>query len=133
MRRVLILLVVLLVAPATAGATDREWQTGKWAKPMPAPRVGTPSRYYAIESDLFRLDLMEEIGRGRQAVPALTATTDMPVTFAIEKTTVYVRLDENTERALDLIKRTENLKSYSAAGGGHFIKALANEGLTLTL
>jgi hypothetical protein len=129
MRRFLILVCTLFVVSAAARAADRQWQTGKWAQPMVVPRVGTPYRNYAIETDLFRLDLQETIARGRLAI---TATPGTPVTFAIEEKTIYVR-DGDAERALRLIKRTEKLKSYSANGGGHYIKALADAGLTITL
>jgi hypothetical protein len=129
MRRFLIPAFVLLMASPVPRAAERQWQTGKWAKPMVVAAVGTPYRNYAIETELFRLDLQETIARGRQAI---TATADTGVTFAIEGKTVYIR-EGDAERALRLIKRTEKLKSYLALGGGHFIKALADAGLTITL
>ena len=129
MRRLFVLIALLITAAASGRAAEREWQTGKWAKPMVVARVGTPYRNYAIETDLFRLDLQETIARGRQAI---VATADAPVTFAIETNTIYIK-EGDTERALRLIKKTEKLKNYSATGGGHFIKALASAGLMITL
>jgi hypothetical protein len=129
MRHTLIAVVALLVAGVVGHAADRQWQMGTWAKPTIANRAGIPYRNYTIEADRFKLDLQETISKDR---PALASAPDTPVTFAVENDMVYVR-DGGAERALRLIKRSEKLKSYSAAGGGHYIKTLADGGLTLTL
>jgi hypothetical protein len=128
MRRI-ILPIIALVACAELAVAQRTWENGVWAKPMVVPNVGTPYRNYAIETDRIRLDLQETITSGKAAIPA---KVEAPVAFAIDGDMVYVK-DGDAERALRLIKRAEKLRSYSAAGGGHFITVVANEGLRITL
>lgn len=129
MRRLIILALAILAAAPLLRAADREWQTGVWAAPMVTARVATPYRNYAIETDKVRWDVQETIARGSQAIASIAGT---PVTFAVEKDIVYVK-EGNAERALRLIKRSEKLKTYGAPGGGHFIKTLVDQGLTMTL
>lgn len=112
-----------------AGAADRDWLTGVWAKPSPPARPNTRSRNYAIETDRFRLDV--ELTDPRQGRP-LVATVGKPVTFAVGATTVYVQ-EGSSERILHLLKRTPKLKVYSAAGPGHYLESVTGNGLTLTL
>jgi hypothetical protein len=122
-------LFLLLAVGLMAQAANRDWQTGTWAKPMTVAATGTPYRNYAIETSRIRLDLQETIARG---VPAIASTLETPVMFVIEKDVVYVKQGD-AERVLRLIKQSEKLRTYDAAGSGHFIKALANEGLIITL
>ncbi len=127
--RLTILALTILAAASPLRAAEREWQTGVWAAPMVTARVATPYRNYAIETDKVRWELQETIAPGRGAIPSAANTT---VTFAVEEDIVYVK-EGTAERALRLIKRSEKLKTYGASGGGHFIKALADQGLTVTL
>jgi hypothetical protein len=125
------LMAALLAASVVAQAADRQWQTGVWAKPSiaPAPKTATPYRNYTIDAEKFTLDLQETIAKGQNAIASVPGT---PVTFAVENDMVYVKEGE-VERALRLIKGTLKLKSYSAAGGGHYIKAIGSGGFTITL
>ena len=88
---------------------------------------------YVIETDNFEYQVQETVARGSQP---LTATAGQPVTFALdasEKNTIYIREGSDGERSLQLVKATRKLKMYSAAGSGHYIRAMADDGLTLTL
>lgn len=129
MRRLIVLTLTLLSATPLLRAAEREWQTGAWAPAMVTARVGTPYRNYAIETDKVRFDVQETIARGSQAIPSGAGT---PVTFAVEEDMVYVKQGA-AERPLRLIKRSEKLKTYGAPGGGHSIKTIADQGLTVTL
>jgi hypothetical protein len=129
MRKALVWNAVLVVALTLVCAAQRAWQDGNWAKPLAMPEVGTPYRNYAIETSLVRLDLQETVERG---IAAIVSAPDTPVMFAIDGETVYVKQGDS-ERALRLIQRSEKLKTYAAAGGGHYITAMADQGLTLTL
>jgi hypothetical protein len=127
MRWCLAVLLVLFAAVAGGRAADREWQSGSWGKAA-APAPGAASRTYTIETDRFTLSVQAATREG----PVAGATLGSPVSFAIEKNIVYVRQGQG-ERALRLVKRIEKFKSYSAPGGGHYIKAVSDDGLTLTL
>lgn len=129
MQRFLSLILVIASSIGTGHAAQREWQTGTWSKPAATPRPVTPRKDYAIETETLRLDVRETAS---PAQPPLTPVMNTPVAFAIEGNIVYVRQGD-AERALTLIKRTEKPKTYSATGGGHFVKTVADEGLTVTL
>jgi len=129
MRQLAAVCLTLAAACITVSAVDREWQMGTWAKALEAPKVGTPYRNYAIETDKVRLDLQETTAPGRQAIPD---TAGSAVTFAVEGDQGFVKQGD-AERPLRLIKRSEKLRAYPAPGAGHYIKAIANQGLTITL
>jgi hypothetical protein len=129
MRRMLGLVVLWLAVAAGVSAADRQWQTGTWGK-AGAARGVTTVRSYAIETDQFQYQVQETVARGAQPLaPAAGAS----VTFAVEEKTVYVREGDAGERSLRLVKAVRKLKSYGFAGPGHFIKAMGDDGRTLTL
>jgi hypothetical protein len=128
-RTALLTLAVLMATADVGQAAEREWQTGMWGMPMAIAAVGSPYRNYAIETDIFRLDIQETVSTNRRA---LAAKPDTKVTFALEGDMVYVR-QGTAERPLRLIQHTNKLKHYGAAGAGHFVKTVADQGLTVTL
>jgi hypothetical protein len=129
MRSVCLIIAVVLAAPGVSATAEREWQDGTWATPTTVTSAGKTARTYAIETDQFRLDVQDTAGRSQ---PPLTAAIDTAVTFAIESDTVYVRQGAG-ERALHLITRSPKLNTYAAAGAGHYLRTVADGGLTMTL
>src|SRR5262245_66461547 len=104
---------------ALAIAADRKWQTGTWgevttkrkrvefgpgASPFGQPGAPSPSmramadiRHFVIETDEMRLELEDTVSIRRRS---LDATAGGPVTFALDKKTVYVRDADGTEHKL---------------------------------
>jgi hypothetical protein len=122
-----------LLAVATLGAADRHWQTGKWVDvnikrrivdfgPGASPfgngsgsRPATPSmkaaadvRTYVIETDDLRLELEDVVQVNTRSIDAVVG---LPVTFALEKNSVYVRDSDNVEHKLRVTKKTTKPKS----------------------
>ena len=112
---------------SSAHAGERHWQTGTWkdvgvARQMvdfgpgasgfggvggtTGPGVGMRAmadvRTYVIETDDFRLELKDVVPIGRRSIDL---TIGGPVTFAIEKKTVYVRDPNGMEHKLRLTKK----------------------------
>jgi hypothetical protein len=115
------LLGVFVVAMSAAG---RHWQIGTWtdrattrrmvdfgpgssgfASPGVAPtlRALADIETYVIETDDLRLELQEMVPIGRDS---LGVTPGEPVTFALDKNTVYVRDANRVEHKLRLTKKT---------------------------
>ena len=116
-----------LVALSVVHAADRHWQTGKWIDvnqkrrivdfgPGASPfgsgggRPSTPSmraeadvRLYVIETDTLRLELEDVV---KVNTRSLDAVIGLPVTFALEKNTVYVRDSAGVEHKLRVTKKT---------------------------
>jgi hypothetical protein len=119
MRSALGAAAVFLVC-STAGAADRQWQRGTWievkvtrprivigVQPKPTPGqtpTMTEIRTYVIDTVDLRLELKEPSPPPRQSVDAMVG---QPVTFALEKNTLYVRDDDGTEHRLRVTKRQE--------------------------
>lgn len=120
--------VVLVAANVWAGAAERAWQTGTWVdshvvRPKIVfgigrdPRSGAPPppvievRTYVIETDDVRLELKENT-----TVDASRIYVDIggPVTFALDKKTVYIRVDDDTERKLIVTKNIRKAKPTKA-------------------
>jgi len=122
--RVAILLA--LVSVAVLGAADRKWQTGKWIDVSTKRRMvdfgpgsspfgsdGRPSapvmraqadvKTYVIETDAIRLELEDVV---KVNTRSLDAVVGLPVTFALEKNTVYVRDSDHVEHKLRVTKKT---------------------------
>jgi hypothetical protein len=117
------LMIGVLAMAVTAGAADRRWQTGTWtaadtkrqmidfgpsATPFergsssPAMRAMADVNTYVIETDELRLELKDVVPVGRRSVDAAVGR---PVTFALEKDTLYVRDADGTEHKLRVTKR----------------------------
>ena len=124
------LTVVAAAAPARAGG--RHWQTGTWkdigvSRQMldfgpgssgfggvgdgRGPAVGMQAmadvRTYVIETDEFRLELKDVVPIGRRSIDV---TIGGPVTFAIDKKTVWVKDPNGMEHKLRLTKKVEREK-----------------------
>ena len=114
----------VLAAAIAATAADKQWQTGTWgevgtkrqivdfgpgASPFGGGRTSSPSmramadvRTYVIETDSLHLELKDVVAVGRRTVEA---TPGEPVTFAIQKNTVYIRDPDGTEHTLRVTKK----------------------------
>ena len=129
---ILCALVLVFTGSAAAGAKERQWQSGKWvaanvkrkmiefgggaaplggggrpASPVASMKSMADVRTYVIETDDLRLELEDVVkvnSRSLDAVPGL------PVTFALEKNTVYVRDSDNVEHKLRVTKKTSKPK-----------------------
>ena len=108
----------MMTVNATAAGPERAWQTGTWrgvqiVRPKVvfgvtrAPRVGSPApaiaevRTYIIETGDLRLELKENTTADAKRVDA---TVGEPVTFAIEKNTVYIKEAGGAEHKLSVCK-----------------------------
>jgi hypothetical protein len=115
----LALAIGMMTVNATAAGPERAWHTGTWrgvqiVRPKVvfgvtrAPRVGSPApaiaevRTYIIETDDLRLELKENTTADAKRVDA---TVGEPVTFAIEKNTVYIKEAEGAEHKLSVTKK----------------------------
>ena len=115
--------IVLALSAATLAAKERAWQTGRWGdyqvtRPkvtfgaVSAPPTGgfapppaiTEVRTYVIDTEELHLELKETTTSDR---PALDVKIGQPVTFALEKNTVYVRDAGGHEHPLHVTKREE--------------------------
>ena len=113
--------VVLLCSIAEADDRPRRWQRGTWSEvkitrprivigvqpklgPGQTPPTMTLIRTYVIDTEDLRLELKEPSPPPRQSVEAMVGH---PVTFALEKNTLYVRDDDGTEHRLQVTKKQE--------------------------
>jgi hypothetical protein len=120
----LTLAIALLAGSACAAGAERAWQTGTWrgvqvVRPKVvfgvtrAPRVGSPApaiaevRTYVIETDDLRLELKENTTADARRIDA---TVGEPVTFALEKNSVYIKEAEGAGHKLSVTKKTTKTK-----------------------
>jgi len=118
--------VLALVLGACAIGAERKWQTGTWGEvtttrrmvdfgPGPSPFGGpgssSPSmramadiRHFVIETDQMRLELEDTVSIRNRSIDVTAGT---PVTFALDKKTVYVRDAGGTEHKLRVVKKTD--------------------------
>src|SRR6478752_1270771 len=127
MRAVSVLVVLLMASVSTAG--ERQWQKGTWAdsgvhrqivdfgpgssgfgrpNAAPAMRAMADVRTYVIETDDVRIELRDVVQVGRRSIDV---TIGGPVTFALDKSTAYVRDADGTEHKLRVTKKTSKTKS----------------------
>jgi hypothetical protein len=114
-----------LVSIVAVSAAERHWQTGKWidvsvkrrmvdfgpgSSPFgggqpssPAMRAQADVRIYVIETDTLRLELEDVVKVNSRS---LDAVIGLPVTFALEKNSVYVRDSDGIEHKLRVTKKT---------------------------
>jgi hypothetical protein len=119
-----------LVAIVAVSAAERHWQTGKWidvsvkrrmidfgpgSSPFgggqsssPAMRAQADVRVYVIETDTLRLELEDVVKVNSRS---LDAVVGLPVTFALEKNSVYVRDSDGIEHKLRVTKKTNKTAS----------------------
>jgi hypothetical protein len=120
--RIVCLIMALIAALSSAtGAADRKWQTGTW-------RDSGDARTYVITTATIRLYLEDGQGSERRALEAPAGT---PVKFVIEGSRAFVLDRQGAEHELHVL-RTVDL-NYTATGGGHYIKAMSEDGLRVTL
>jgi hypothetical protein len=120
----LTLAIAFVVASAWAAGAERAWQMGTWrgvqvVRPKVvfgvtrAPRVGSPApaivevRTYVIETDDLRLELKENTTADAHRIDA---TVGEPVTFALEKNSVYIKEAEGAEHKLSVTRKTTKTK-----------------------
>ncbi|HTK28132.1 MAG TPA: hypothetical protein VL309_01180 [Vicinamibacterales bacterium] len=117
-------LALCAVLAVPAAGRERHWQTGKWVDVGIQRQIvdfgpGSSSfdprgrgasmramadvRTYVIETDTLRLELQDVVAVNKRSVDAVVGA---PVTFALEKNTVYVKDDDGTEHKLRVTKRT---------------------------
>lgn len=115
---------MLLVATAVCSAADRHWQTGTWTdvsvrrqmidfgpgstpfdrgRGTPAMRAMADVRIYVIETDSVRLELKDVVQVGHRSIDAVVG---QPVTFSVEKNTVWVRDAGGVEHKLRVARKT---------------------------
>ena len=122
MKHAILAAIVCVLVGATAAAADREWQTGTWRDTkVERPRVlfsvqsrdpnsNVPQmaaareiRTFVIDSKTHSLELRQD---ATVDTPRIDVLLGQPVTFAIEKKTVYVRDSDGKEHKLSLRKQT---------------------------
>lgn len=118
-------LVLVLLFAAVDAAAERRWQTGTWVdvgvkrrvvdfgpgasgfgrpNSTPTMRAMADVHTYVIEAGNLRFELEDVVQIGRQSVEAVIG---QPVTFAVDKKTVYVRDADGAEHRLRLLKKTQ--------------------------
>ena len=123
--RLAVLLALVAVSVSVPTGAERHWQTGKWidvsvkrrmvdfgpgSSPFgggqpspPSMRAQADVRVYVIETDTLRLELEDVV---RVNSRSLDAVIGLPVTFALEKNSVYVRDGDGIEHKLRVTKKT---------------------------
>ena len=116
--------LVLCCSLTWLGAVERAWQTGtlkdvqvKRAKVVFSAAPGNPNinghhsppppqetRIYIIETDDIRLELKQD---ATADTPRLDVLVGDPVTFAIEKNSVYIKDAQGRETKLSLTKKSK--------------------------
>jgi hypothetical protein len=123
-----IIVAGLIAGAAVCAAAERQWQTGVWLEIEvkrqlldfgPGSSGFGPQRssasmramadvcVYVIETDELRLELRDVVPMGRRSVDA---SIGQPVTFALEKNSVWVRSENGLEHKLRLTKKTAKQK-----------------------
>lgn len=120
----LVLALALLTPNLLAAGPERAWQTGTWfgfdvVRPKivfgtnRAPQVGssapaiTEVRTYVIETDTLRLELKENTTADANRLDVMIGG---PVTFALEKNTVYIKVEGGHEHRLSVTKNIKKSK-----------------------
>jgi len=116
--------LVLYGASAPSWAADRAWKTGMWGHP-------TDDRVYVIET---AREVITAEAAGSASQSRIAAEADTRVQFAIDGQTLYVLGADKVEHALKLVGAVPKYSNtYSALGGGHYIKSVAPGGTSVTL
>jgi hypothetical protein len=121
-RRIWLAALVCAMAGTTAMAAEREWQTGTWRdskieRPkvlfsvqsrdpnsnLPRTAAAREIRTFVIDSKTHSLELRQD---ATVDTPRIDVMLGQPVTFAIDKKTVYVRDSDGKEHKLSLRKQT---------------------------
>jgi hypothetical protein len=121
-RRLWLAAIVCAMVGAAAVAAEREWQSGTWRdskieRPkvlfsvqtrdpnsnLPRTAAAREVRTYVIENSTHRFELRQD---ATVDTPRIDVLLGQPVTFALDKKTVYVRDSEGKEHKLSLRKQT---------------------------
>src|SRR5688572_14418720 len=121
-RKLWLAAIIGAVIGVTVIAADREWQTGTWRdskieRPkvlfsvqsrdpnsnLPRTAAAREVRTYVIENSTHRFELRQD---ATVDTPRIDVLLGQPVTFAVDKKTVYVRDSEGKEHKLSLRKQT---------------------------
>ena len=121
-RRALLAAIICALVGGAAIAAEREWQTGTWRETkierpkvlfsvqsrdpnsnLPRTAAAREVRTFVIDTSTHRLELRQD---ATVDTPRIDVLLGQPVTFAIEKKTVYVRDSEGKEHKLSLRKQT---------------------------
>jgi len=121
-RRILFAAIVGVMVGAAAMAAERQWQTGTWRETkierpkvlfsvqsrdpnsnLPRTAAAREVRTFVIDSSTHRLELRQD---ATVDTPRIDVMLGQPVTFALDKKTVYVRDGEGKEHKLSLRKQT---------------------------
>jgi hypothetical protein len=121
-RRLWLAAIVCAMVGAAAVAAERQWQTGTWRdskieRPkvlfsvqtrdpnsnLPRTAAAREVRTYVIENSTHRFELRQD---ATVDTPRIDVLLGQPVTFALDKKTVYVRDSEGKEHKLSLRKQT---------------------------
>ena len=125
-RRAMLLLAFTMIATAALPA-DRTWQTGTWREVKVErpkftfggtpgmPNTGVPrsaaapreKRTYVIETDTLRIEIRQDTTADTPHVDALVGE---PVTFALEKNTIWIKEDSGREYKLSVSKKSSRTK-----------------------
>jgi hypothetical protein len=124
MRHGLFLLGILSLCVLRSTAADRHWETGTWTDvsvtrqmvdfgpgstpfnrgpAVPTMRAMADVRIYVIETETLHLELKDVVQINKRS---LDAVVGQPVTFALDKKTIYVRDSDGTEHKLRVTKQT---------------------------
>jgi hypothetical protein len=122
MKHALLAAFVSVMVCATMIAADREWQTGTWRESrierpkvlfgvqsrdpnsnLPRTAAAREIRTFVIDTKTHSLELRQD---ATVDTPHIDVLLGHPVTFAIEKKTVYVREFDGKEHKLSLRKQT---------------------------
>jgi hypothetical protein len=123
-------LLLAVIAISVVAAAERHWQQGKWIdvavkrrmvdfgpgsspfgggqRSAPTMRALADVRTYVIETDALRLELEDVVQVNTRSIDAVVG---LPVTFALEKNSVYVRDADGVEHKLRVTKKTSKPKS----------------------
>jgi hypothetical protein len=121
-RTALALVIFAFSGLGVADGAERVWQTGTWREvKVDRPRVSfgvqsrdpnsnlprtSPAREirtYVIDTDSLRLELRQD---ATADMPLIDAMVGEPVTFALEKKTVYVKDSQGKEHRLNVRKQS---------------------------
>jgi hypothetical protein len=128
MRTTILVLCIGFAGVHASVAAERHWQTGTWtdvsvkrqmvdfgpgASPFARNRRDASMRamadvhVYVIESDALRIELQDVVQMNKRSVDA---TVGQPVTFALDRKSVYIRDAAGIEHKLRLTKKIEKQK-----------------------
>lgn len=129
------LFALVLAAVTVSHAAERHWQTGHWTdvrvkrqtmdfgpgggrstpygggSSAPQMRAMADVRIYVIETDTLRLELEDVVQVDKRSIDAVVG---LPVTFALEKNSVYIRDSDGIEHKVKVTKKINKPTSQSS-------------------